>query len=289
MTMTRASTLRRSRAWSLERRTVLITGGAGGIGRATAHELYRRGANVVVTDLSQDALAGELGDRALALAADVTDRAALDRAVAAAVERFGGLDVVFANAGIAGDPPRTVACTPDDVFASVVGVDLHGVWHTVRAGLPQIIERRGYVLITASIYAFANGSVNAPYAMSKAAVEQLGRALRSELAYRGASAGVLYPGWTDTPIAKVALHDPGPIHELFETVFPGPLRRPISPERVARAAVDGIERRAARIIVPRRWAPLSLMRGVVNAATDAALPRDENVARLIREVDRTSG
>lgn len=274
----------------IEQQTVLITGAAGGIGRATARELHRRGANVVVTDLAQDAveaLAAELGDRALPVAVDVTDRAAADRAVAAAVERFGGVDVVFANAGTASDSPRTVAATPDHVFARVVDVDLHGVWHTVRAGLPQVIERRGYVLITASVYAFLNGTINAPYVMSKAAVEQLGRTLRAELAYRGASAGVLYPGWTDTAIARAALHDAGPAHELVDHVFPGPLRRPVTPERVAQAAADGIERRAARIFCPRRWAALSILRGVVNPASDAKLERDPEVARLVREIDES--
>ena len=274
----------------LEQQTVLITGAAGGIGRAAARELHARGANVVVTDLAQDAVdavAAELGDRALPVAVDVTDRAAADHAVAVAVERFGGVDVVFANAGIAGDPPRTVAGTPDHVFASVVDVDLHGVWHTVRAGLTQVVARRGYVLITASVYAFLNGTINAPYVMSKAAVEQLGRTLRAELAYRGASAGVLYPGWTDTAIASAALHEAGPARALVDHVFPGPLRRPVTPERVAQAAADGIERRAARIFCPRRWAVLSVLRGIVNPATDAKLERDPKVARLVREIDES--
>ncbi len=163
-------------------KVVLVTGAASGIGRATARTLHTRGAHVVLADLRQeavDAVRSELGrERSLAVAVDVTDRTALDGVVAAAVDRFGGLDVAVANAGIAADPPATVLTIDEAVFERVVEVDLLGVWRTVRAALPQVVARRGHVLITSSIYAFANGMVNAPYAVSKAAVEQLGRALR---------------------------------------------------------------------------------------------------------------
>jgi NAD(P)-dependent dehydrogenase (short-subunit alcohol dehydrogenase family) len=220
------------------------------------------------------------------LVVDVTDRGSLDQAVARTVEHFGRLDVVFANAGIANDPPLTVAGLTDEMYRKVIDVDLDGVWHTVRAGLPQVIENRGHVLITSSIYAFMNGVVNAPYAMSKAAVEQLGRALRTELAYRGASAGVLYPGWVDTNIAKIAMHDPGPVKELADHAFRGPLGRPIKPERVAKAVADGIEKRAPRVIVPRRWVPFSLLRGVFGVATDAIMERDAKIAGVLERIDR---
>jgi len=110
------------------------------------------------------------------------------------VERFGGVDVVFANAGITVDPPATIAGVDAVAFERVIEVDLLGMWRTVRAALPQVIERRGHVLVTASCYSFLNGMLNAAYAMSKAGVEQFGRALRSELAVHGATAGVLYPG-----------------------------------------------------------------------------------------------
>lgn len=273
---------------SLSGKTVLITGATGGIGAATARELVSRGANVVATDLDAGIvgdLASALGERALGVVADVTDRGSLDRAVASAVERFGGLDIVFANAGIANDPPLTVSGLTDEMYAKVIDVDLNGVWHTVRAGLPQVVDHGGYILLTSSIYAFMNGAVNAPYAMSKAAVEQLGRALRAELAGRGASAGVLYPGWVDTDIAKVAMRDEGPVRELAKRAYRGPLGKMVKPERVARAVADGMEKRAARIIVPRRWVPLSLGRGVFNVATDAWLERDAKIRSLVGQID----
>lgn len=275
----------------LSSQTVFITGATGGIGAATSRELIARGANVVVTDIDAEKandLAAALGERALALVVDVTDRGSLDQAVARSVEHFGGVDVVFANAGIANDPPLTVSGLTDEMYQQVIDVDLNGVWHTVRAGLPQVIERGGYVLVTSSIYAFMNGAVNAPYAMSKAAVEQLGRALRAELAGRGASAGVLYPGWVDTDIAKVAMRDEGPVRELAKRAYRGPLGKMIKPERVARAVADGMEKRAPRIIVPRRWVPLSVGRGLFNAATDAWLERDARVQSLVGEIDKNA-
>ncbi|MCX6394062.1 MAG: SDR family NAD(P)-dependent oxidoreductase [Solirubrobacterales bacterium] len=274
---------------SLTGKTVLITGATGGIGAATSRELIGRGANVVVTDIGLEQvtdLATELGERALPIVVDVTDRGSIDQAVAQAVAHFGKVDIVFANAGIANDPPLTVAGLTDEMYEKVIDVDLNGVWHTVRAGLPQVIENGGYVLITSSIYAFMNGVVNAPYAMSKAAVEQLGRALRTELAYRGASAGVLYPGWVDTNIAKIAMHDPGPVKELADHAFRGPLGKTITPERAAKAIANGMEKHSARIIVPRRWVPFSMLRGVFNMATDALMQRDAKVAGVLERIDR---
>jgi NAD(P)-dependent dehydrogenase (short-subunit alcohol dehydrogenase family) len=276
---------------ALQGKTVLITGATGGIGAATARELVKRGANVVVTDLGQqqvDDLANALGARALPIVVDVTDRGSIDRAVAQAVAHFCKVDIVFANAGIANDPPLTVAGLTDEMYEKVIDVDLNGVWHTVRAGLPQVIENGGYVLITSSIYAFMNGVVNVPYAMSKAAVEQLGRALRTELAYRGASAGVLYPGWVDTNIAKVAMRDPGPVKELADHAFRGPLGKTITPERAAKAIADGMEKRSPRIIVPRRWVPFSMLRGLFNMATDSIMERDAKIASVLERIDKDS-
>jgi NAD(P)-dependent dehydrogenase (short-subunit alcohol dehydrogenase family) len=235
-------------------KVVLVTGATGGIGMAMARALRVRGASVVLTGRRQDVLqelAVELGSRhSLARVVDVTDRQSLDGVVRATAERFGGLDVVIANAGVGVDPPTTIAGVDEREFERVIEVDLLGVWRTVRAALPQIISRRGHVVLTSSIYAYCNGVVNAAYAVSKAGVEQLGRALRAELAPHGATAGVLYPGWTDTPMIKPAFGGSRAATEMLRRGYPRALRTPISPERVAAATVRGIERRSARIIVP---------------------------------------
>jgi NAD(P)-dependent dehydrogenase (short-subunit alcohol dehydrogenase family) len=276
--------------YSTVNKVVLITGATSGIGMATARALHARGANVVLTGRRQkvlDALALELGrDRTLAMTVDVTDRQRLDAVVTAAAERFGGLDVVIANAGIAVDPPTTIAAVEEREFERVIEIDLLGVWRTVRAALPQIVARRGHVVLTASIYAFCNGVINAAYAISKAGVEQLGRALRAELAPHGATAGVLYPGWTTTPLVAAVFGGNAVATRLFRRGWPAPLRAPITPERVAAATVRGIERRSARIIVPARWIPLSVLRGIVNPLTDRVIEHDPKFGQLLLELEQ---
>jgi NAD(P)-dependent dehydrogenase (short-subunit alcohol dehydrogenase family) len=187
--------------FELTGKVALVTGGARGIGFATARALVARGASVVIVDLDAAATeraAAELHDtRALPVAADVTDRGAMQRVVAIAVERFGGLDVVVANAGIASRVASFKAMAPEG-FDRVLDVNLWGVVRTVDAALPEIAKRGGHVVVISSIYAFTNGVGATPYAMSKAAVEQFGRALRVELVRHGASASVAYFGFIDT-------------------------------------------------------------------------------------------
>ncbi|OZD62023.1 short-chain dehydrogenase [Rhodococcus sp. 05-340-1] len=268
----------------------LITGAAGGIGSAVATALHRRGASIVLVDMAStdlEAVAGKLGNKRVAIAyADVTVREQLDAAVATAIDTFGKLDFVMANAGISsGAQASTVRSIEDGVFERVIGVNLIGVWNTVRAALPHIVESGGYVLLTSSTYAYLNGLANAPYAASKAAVEQLGRALRAELAGTKATAGVLYPGWVATPIAEVAFGGDDVATAMIDRAFPTPLLRPITPDKLARVAVRGIGRRAARIAVPGRWIPISLLRGIVNPVMDAMMERDAELIRLTAELD----
>ncbi|MBC2641929.1 SDR family NAD(P)-dependent oxidoreductase [Rhodococcus wratislaviensis] len=273
----------------LSGKTVLITGAAGGIGAASVAALHARGANTVLTDLDQDAVdkvAARLGDtRVLPLAVDVTDTDGLRDIVEQAVARFGSLDVVVANAGIAADPPATIATIDPAMFEKVVEIDLLGVWRTVYAALPHIIAARGHVLVTASVYAYFNGTVNAPYAMAKAGVEQFGRALRTELAIHGATAGVLYPGWVRTPIARAAFGDNDLITAMREQLYPKFLASAIEPEVVAGRMVTGIENRSARIMVPRRWQPISALRGIVNPLIDRSLERNTRLKAMLGQLE----
>ncbi|WP_194903885.1 short-chain dehydrogenase/reductase [Catenulispora rubra] len=280
--------MKRHLALALTGRTVLVTGAGSGIGAATSRALVARGANVVLVDLRQeplDELAAVLGPQSLPVAADVTDRAAVGVAVAAAVARFGSLDVCFANAGIAASSPTTVRSSSEKEFERIIEVDVLGVWRTVRSCLPEVTKANGHILVTSSVYAFFNGTANAPYAMSKAAVESFGRSLRGELAGTGTTAGVLYPGWVNTPIIKASHEDHPAAQELIRLAYPRPYRSPIAPERVAAAVVRGIEGRSARIICPRRWAPVSASRGVVNILSDALIDRHRRMQALIRQLE----
>ncbi|MEU9558389.1 SDR family NAD(P)-dependent oxidoreductase [Streptomyces fumanus] len=275
--------------YPLAGRTVLVTGAAGGIGSACAHALRARGANLALLgrDLaSLTALARTLGeDRALPLGADVTDRTAVEEAVARTVDRFGGLDVVFANAGVAPTRPATIATTEEADFERIIEVNLMGTWRTVRAALPHVVSGRGHILVNCSVYAYLNGAANAAYAASKAAVEQLVRALRVEWGRCGATAGVLYPGWVETGLSRVAFGGDRLATRMRETAFPALLAGAVRPEAVADRVVDGIERRAAGITVPRRWQPVGVLRGVINPLVDRRLIRDTRLQSLLRALE----
>ena len=277
-------------AYSLSGKVALVTGGARGIGFATAQELVAHGARVVIVDLHEDAVeqaAGRLGADALGLAADVTDRDALDGVVEQVVERFGGLDVLVANAGIASRGATTLAAEPEQ-FERVIEVNLLGVYRSVRAALPEIARRQGHVVVVASIYAFSNGVGAAPYAMAKAGVEQFGRALRVELKPHGASASVAYFGFIDTEMVHQAI-DADPLADRLMAASPKVLRKRLPPSAAGAAIVRGIERRQPRIIRPRRWTVLSVLRGIVNPLLDAQMERDAETQAIARELDARAG
>jgi NAD(P)-dependent dehydrogenase (short-subunit alcohol dehydrogenase family) len=277
--------------YDLAGKVALVTGGARGIGFATATALIARGASVAILDLDEEVVrsaASRLHDsRAIGLAADVADRGAMQRAVATTVERFGGLDVVVANAGIA---PRVASfrAMSGESFERVLEVNLMGVYRTVEAALPELVSRRGHVVVISSIYAFINGVGGVPYAMSKAAVEQFGRALRVELSPTGASASVAYFGFIDTEMVHRAI-DADPLADRMMTFLPKPLRKRLSPAVAGEAIVQGIERRSPRIIRPRRWTIMSVLRGVLNPLTDAQMERDPKMQALLGEFDARAG
>ena len=133
-----------SAAFDVNGRTAFITGAARGIGSAVAERLYAKGANVALVGLEPRLLeenAARLGDRAVSFEADVTDLAALERAVAATVERFGAIDVAIANAGISFS--GSLSASPVEQVERTLSVNLLGVWRTDRAVIGQIVERRG--------------------------------------------------------------------------------------------------------------------------------------------------
>lgn len=271
--------------YSVQNKVVLVTGAARGIGLATAQHLYERGASVVLVDLDPEATtlaAKELGSRAIGIGADVTDAAAMQEVVAHTVDTFGRLDVVMANAGIAPDPATVRAMDPA-LFERVLEINALGVYRTVHAALPQIIENKGQVIVIASVYAFVNGVMMAPYAMSKAAVEQFGRALRGELAQHGASASVAYFGFIDTAMVREGFASP--VAQRFEATFPSFLRRRLTPAQAGKAVADGIETRAPRIIAPKRWTVYSVLRGLLNPLLDRRTEHNATIQGILRDAD----
>jgi short-subunit dehydrogenase len=255
---------------TLHGKVVLITGAARGIGAETARLAAARGARVALVGLEPERLeplAGELaaGTRGphLWARADVTDSASLEAAAQRCVQELGGIDVVVANAGIAGR--GTVATASIEAMAAVVDVNLTGVIRTVHATLPAITERRGHLLLMSSASSFLAMPGLSDYAGAKAGVEQFGNALRLEVAHRGVTVGTAHPIWIDTDMVRDAQDDMPAFAEALQTL-PGPLGRTISVEACAAALVDGIERRRKRVYVPRSLAVLQALRTLVNSS-----------------------
>jgi NAD(P)-dependent dehydrogenase (short-subunit alcohol dehydrogenase family) len=272
--------------YSLNGKVVLVTGAARGIGYETARQMHMRGASVAVLDLDADQAAEaaeRIGPRAIGLSGDVTDQGAMMNTVAEVVEKFGGLDVAVANAGIAQQQFATVRGISGEEWERVFEVDLLGVWRTVRAALPQIVERRGQMVVISSVYAFANGMGNTPYAVAKAGVESLGRALRVELAPHGASATVAYFGWVDTKLVQDAFAQPDA--NRVKDLSPDFLLKRITPDEAAAGLVRGIEERAPRVFVPKWWRYVSAFRGIVNPLLDRRMENDAKTRALIQDLD----
>ncbi len=279
--------------YDLNGKVALVTGGARGIGFETARQLHLRGASVAVLDLDAEEAreaAERIGPRAFGVHADVTDEGGTLAAVAAVVDRFGGLDIAVANAGIAPPTVTTARTMPGEEWKRVVDVNLIGAWHTARAALPQISERGGQIVFIGSIYSFANGLLASPYAVSKAGVEALGRALRAELAPLGASASVVYFGWVDTDLVRDSLDhkDDGRGARILGEILPAFLLKRITAETAGATIARALEARAPRAFAPPVWRYLSAARGLINPLTDRRLDRDPEIAAVVAEVEAAS-
>ena len=271
--------------FAVQGRIALVTGAARGIGFETARLLHDRGASVVVCDIDRAATeraAAQIGQRTLAVPADVTDREAMAGAVEAAVSAYGGLDVVVANAGV-GPPGQTMKAMDLTLFERTLEIDLLGVVRTVHPALEPIARRGGQVVVISSVYAFATGSLVTPYAAAKAGVEALGRALRVELAPHGAGATVAHFGFVDTSMVQEAT-EKSDRDDVLESL-PAFVRRRLTPAQAATALVDGIERRAPRVIAPGWWKVPYYLRGLFGPLMDTLTSRDKRVLEAMRQGD----
>lgn len=270
---------------SLQDKVVFITGGARGIGAQVARRLSNKGAKLVLTDLNEGELtelAAELGeDRVLTAIADVRDLPAMQAVAADAVERFGGIDVVVANAGIASY--GSVLAVDPDAFKRVLDINVLGVFNTVRAALPALIERRGYVLVVSSLAAYTACPGWAAYNASKAGVEMLAHALRLEVAHRGVSVGLAHMSWVDTALVRDTQTDLPAFGKLLDS-FPWPLNRTTTVDRCADAFVRGIEGRRSRVYCPR-WVGVFRWIKPVLSTWVGELPLRKPTAELLWQLD----
>lgn len=188
-------------------KTVLITGASSGIGMAVARAMAREGANVALLARRTDRLEElkkeieDAGGKALAVEADVRDRASLDRAVAAVAEAFGGVDVVLANAGFGVGGPFHKLETED--FRRQFETNFFGMIDTIYAALPELKKSRGRLGLVGSVSGRLATPDIAPYTTSKFAVVGLAECLHYDLARFGISVTCLNPGFVASEIRSI--------------------------------------------------------------------------------------
>ncbi|MGO4109363.1 SDR family NAD(P)-dependent oxidoreductase [Paenibacillus sp. YAF4_2] len=221
----------------LNGKVALITGGNSGIGLATARRFVEEGAKVVITGRNQDSLTAavnELGqEKAFAVQADVTDPADAEQAVAAAIKQFGQLDIVFANAGIAGSTP--LGDTKLEDFEQILKINVTGVFFTVQAAAPYL-QAGASVILVGSVLATTGGVGRAAYAASKGAVSSMAKVFASELSPRGIRVNTVVPGATKTPIWGASA--PEQLEKLEAALSCSiPLNRLGEPEEIANAVL----------------------------------------------------
>ena len=225
-----------------EGKVVLITGAAGGIGRAAAVRFAAEGARLGLVDLSRDGLretqaaVEKAGGAGHAVEADVTRSADVARYTAAVAERWGGVDCFFNNAGILGDV-RALVDYPEETFDRVLAVNVKGIWLGIKAVAPLLRARGGGVIVNTASIAGLRGSRNlVAYTASKHAVVGLTRTAALELAPAGVRVNAVCPSPIDTAMVQALEQgaspaNPAAFHERMAGTIP--LRRYGQPEEVA--------------------------------------------------------
>ncbi|MEV6794946.1 SDR family oxidoreductase [Streptomyces sp. NPDC051320] len=231
---------------SLEGQVAVITGAARGVGELLARKLSARGARVALIGLEPDelkAVSDRLHTESDHWHADVTDQAAMARVAQEVKARFGKVDIVVANAGVATGGP--LVDSDPDAWRRVIEVNLVGGAVTARAFLPVLMESRGYFLQIASLAAITPAPMMSAYCASKSGVEAFAHCLRAEVGYKGVRVGVGYLSWTDTDMVRGA--DQDEVMRELRQRLPWPTNRtyPLGPavDRI----VAGIERRSAHV------------------------------------------
>ncbi|HEV2345785.1 MAG TPA: SDR family oxidoreductase [Actinocrinis sp.] len=216
----------------------VVTGGASGIGAATAALLAARGARVAVLDQAVEAEAGGDGGGAeprLALSADVTDDASVRAAIETAAEAFGGIDVLVNNAGIGAI--GTVEDNDDDEWRRVFDVNVLGMVRVARAALPYLRRSKHAAIVnTCSIAATAGLPQRALYSATKGAVLSLTLAMAADHVREGIRVNCVNPGTADTPwVGRLLNQSADPAHERAALEARQPLGRLVSADEVAHA------------------------------------------------------
>jgi len=218
----------------------LVTGAAGGIGRAVVQLLLNRGYSIVAEDISPKVheLAQTPGGRVISLEADVARTESAKAAVDLATSTFGRLDLVVNNAGLFLRKP-TEQCTDED-FDVLMATNVRGAFIHARESLPALAQTRGSIVNLASISGLVGMPGQTVYAMTKGAIVQLTRQLAVEHAHRGIRVNAVAPGAVDTGFvahARDAAADPDPAASRASAISQHPIGRILTPAEIAEAIV----------------------------------------------------
>ncbi|MDJ0278053.1 SDR family oxidoreductase [Sphingomonas sp. 2R-10] len=216
----------------------VVTGGGSGIGLASARLFAQEGATVVIVGRNRetlDAAAADIGENAVAIVADVSDLAALDALYAEVGERFGRIDVIFANAGVNNMAPFAAVTVED--FDTQFAANVRGVFFTVQKALPLLVDGAS-IILNASIAQKRGTPMHSVYAATKAAVRSFARTWTTDLKDRRIRVNSLSPGLIETPIfAKLGVPEEAIREGLPAMLANMPMRRVGRPEEAATVAL----------------------------------------------------
>lgn len=240
-------------------RVCLVTGGAQGIGQATAEALARRGGRVVVADVQLEkarGVAAALATPGMAVHLDVTDAASIQNAVDHVAEHFGDISILVNNAGIG--EGHLVEHLDEEIWQRTLDVNLTGPFRMVQATLPQLKRTGGHVVTVASLAARISAPLLGHYNATKAGVAAFSETLRIELKPYDIGVTTVYFGTIDTPLLSTGMADPqiAGIRNVLHRLQRLGLSPLVSAQDAAEAIVRGVEHDKAAVVKPRRGFPL---------------------------------
>jgi NAD(P)-dependent dehydrogenase (short-subunit alcohol dehydrogenase family) len=222
----------------LKGRAAVVTGAAGGIGRASAQALAEAGARVVVADINLagvEETAAMIGDQALPVQTDVADPAQCEALIQGSVEAYGAIDILFNNAGIAGATAYTANQSVED-WQRVIDINLSGVFYCTRFALPHMCqEGRGVIINTSSVDGLNGMATLGPYTAAKHGVIGLTRTVAVEYGRENIRCVAICPGFVATPMTQHGLTDE--MVAILAQAIPNPGGTPAQPEAVAEMVV----------------------------------------------------
>ena len=226
---------------SFNDKVVVITGGASGIGLATGWEFARKGAKIAILDMDETALIegrkvfSEAGHGVLAVSCDVTKENHCKKAMEEVIEHFGGIDVLFNNAGIT--QRGSFLTTRVSVFKKVMDVNFFGSLYCTKAAISSLIERKGLIIVKESVAGLTPLLGRTGYSASKHALQGLFTSLRCELRHTGVHVLIVCPGFIKTNLQTRALGGDGNIATHAQST----IGKQDTPEHAAEVIVKGAE------------------------------------------------